>query len=215
MIKSVVEMTHPSPSLSLTAPYKVWQPPKPPTIPSDGLAFLSLSHPPILVSSLQNICDVLSVAIHLVPALRCHWTRLRARERRHSWGYHREVGAAWDHLRKRARASISPLSVAHKVLPACALSGRSCDQSHAPLQQVLFIEKQTEFRWHPGMLLPNSRMQIRCVKRRMIDVRPILNLACAPQLSQGPRDSALPGVPDHVPCVSPLSGPPPELHQPW
>lgn len=35
------------------------------------------------------------------------------------------------------------------------------DQSQAPLQHVLFIEKQREFRWHPGMLLPNSRMQIR------------------------------------------------------
>lgn len=37
----------------------------------------------------------------------------------------------------------------------------SIHQGHAPLQQVLFIEKQPEFRWHPGMLLPNSRMQIR------------------------------------------------------
>ncbi|CDO69497.1 hypothetical protein BN946_scf184785.g2 [Trametes cinnabarina] len=36
--------------------------------------------------------------------------------------------------------------------------------SHAPLQQVLFIEKQPEFRWHPGMLLPNSRMQISFLK---------------------------------------------------
>ncbi|TBU35962.1 L-lysine 6-monooxygenase (NADPH-requiring)-domain-containing protein [Dichomitus squalens] len=36
--------------------------------------------------------------------------------------------------------------------------------SHAPLQQVLFIEKQREFRWHPGMLLPNSRMQISFLK---------------------------------------------------
>ncbi|KAI0831322.1 lysine/ornithine N-monooxygenase [Trametes gibbosa] len=35
---------------------------------------------------------------------------------------------------------------------------------HASLQQVLFIEKQPEFRWHPGMLLPNSRMQISFLK---------------------------------------------------
>ncbi|KAH9854246.1 lysine/ornithine N-monooxygenase [Lenzites betulinus] len=35
---------------------------------------------------------------------------------------------------------------------------------HATLQQVLFIEKQPEFRWHPGMLLPNSRMQISFLK---------------------------------------------------
>ncbi|PIL24011.1 hypothetical protein GSI_13762 [Ganoderma sinense ZZ0214-1] len=33
-----------------------------------------------------------------------------------------------------------------------------------PLQEVLFIEKQKEFRWHPGMLLPNSRMQISFLK---------------------------------------------------
>ncbi|KAI1795864.1 L-lysine 6-monooxygenase (NADPH-requiring)-domain-containing protein [Ganoderma leucocontextum] len=35
---------------------------------------------------------------------------------------------------------------------------------HEPLKQVLFIEKQREFRWHPGMLLPNSRMQISFLK---------------------------------------------------
>ncbi|TFK91048.1 lysine/ornithine N-monooxygenase [Polyporus arcularius HHB13444] len=44
-------------------------------------------------------------------------------------------------------------------------STRSGDAtSHVPLQQVLFIEKQPEFRWHPGMLLPNSRMQISFLK---------------------------------------------------
>ena len=31
------------------------------------------------------------------------------------------------------------------------------------LANVLFIEKNPEFRWHPGMLLPNTRMQIRSV----------------------------------------------------
>ncbi|KAH9946103.1 L-lysine 6-monooxygenase (NADPH-requiring)-domain-containing protein [Epithele typhae] len=35
---------------------------------------------------------------------------------------------------------------------------------HAPLRRCLFIEKQREFRWHPGMLLPNSRMQISFLK---------------------------------------------------
>ncbi|KAI9064452.1 lysine/ornithine N-monooxygenase [Trametes sanguinea] len=40
----------------------------------------------------------------------------------------------------------------------------SSQTSSAPLQQVLFIEKQPEFRWHPGMLLPNSRMQISFLK---------------------------------------------------
>ena len=25
------------------------------------------------------------------------------------------------------------------------------------------VEKQDKFRWHPGMLLPDARMQIRCV----------------------------------------------------
>ncbi|OBZ75954.1 L-ornithine N(5)-monooxygenase [Grifola frondosa] len=40
----------------------------------------------------------------------------------------------------------------------------SANKSAAPLRQVLFIEKQQEFRWHPGMLLPNSRMQISFLK---------------------------------------------------
>jgi L-ornithine N5-oxygenase len=33
----------------------------------------------------------------------------------------------------------------------------------ASFRNVCFIEKHDKFRWHPGMLLPGTRMQIRCV----------------------------------------------------
>ncbi|ODQ55920.1 hypothetical protein SAICODRAFT_153674 [Saitoella complicata NRRL Y-17804] len=34
----------------------------------------------------------------------------------------------------------------------------------APASSVLFLEKQAQFRWHPGMLIPGSRMQISFLK---------------------------------------------------
>ncbi|KAI0780915.1 lysine/ornithine N-monooxygenase [Trametes elegans] len=57
-----------------------------------------------------------------------------------------------------------PLSLADQNTTVFNLLGHSRDQNDAPLQQVLFIEKQPEFRWHPGMLLPNSQMQISFLK---------------------------------------------------
>ncbi|KAI0647069.1 lysine/ornithine N-monooxygenase [Trametes meyenii] len=54
------------------------------------------------------------------------------------------------------------VAIAGAIVDKWALSETS--SSHAPLQQALFIEKQPEFRWHPGMLLPNSRMQISFLK---------------------------------------------------
>ena len=57
---------------------------------------------------------------------------------------------------------------------------RARDQSQVPpLQRVLFIEKQREFKWHPGMLLPNSRMQIRFVPGLRSAVGSIANRFCA------------------------------------
>ncbi|KAI8998622.1 lysine/ornithine N-monooxygenase [Trametes punicea] len=56
------------------------------------------------------------------------------------------------------------LAIAGAIVEKWANSDASLELSHAPLQQVIFIEKQPEFRWHPGMLLPNSRMQISFLK---------------------------------------------------
>ncbi|KAI0032386.1 L-lysine 6-monooxygenase (NADPH-requiring)-domain-containing protein, partial [Vararia minispora EC-137] len=38
------------------------------------------------------------------------------------------------------------------------------DPSDAVPRKILFLEKQDAFRWHPGMLLPNTRMQISYLK---------------------------------------------------
>ncbi|KAI0721074.1 L-lysine 6-monooxygenase (NADPH-requiring)-domain-containing protein [Cerioporus squamosus] len=56
------------------------------------------------------------------------------------------------------------VAIAGAIVDKWATSPSGDATSHAPLQQVLFIEKQPEFRWHPGMLLPNSRMQISFLK---------------------------------------------------
>jgi len=40
----------------------------------------------------------------------------------------------------------------------------SSEHSKALLDRSLFIERNTEFRWHPGMLLPGARMQISFLK---------------------------------------------------
>lgn len=59
---------------------------------------------------------------------------------------------------KDVRYLASRTSLCHAVLTnfyqECHIL--SCDN-------VLFIEKQEEFRWHPGMLLPGAQMQIRFV----------------------------------------------------
>ncbi|KIY43366.1 hypothetical protein FISHEDRAFT_53392 [Fistulina hepatica ATCC 64428] len=46
---------------------------------------------------------------------------------------------------------------------AIALVDQWKNDAKTPIQNVLFLEKQSEFRWHPGMLLPDARMQIRRV----------------------------------------------------
>ncbi|KIM49050.1 hypothetical protein M413DRAFT_438218 [Hebeloma cylindrosporum] len=50
---------------------------------------------------------------------------------------------------------------------ACALTedweNQKASSPH-PVQKVLFIEKHKIFRWHPGMLLPNAKMQISFMK---------------------------------------------------
>ncbi|KAI0748140.1 L-lysine 6-monooxygenase (NADPH-requiring)-domain-containing protein [Daedaleopsis nitida] len=56
------------------------------------------------------------------------------------------------------------VAVAGAILDKWAASDSKDSNSHLPLEQVLFIERQPEFRWHPGMLLPNSRMQISFLK---------------------------------------------------
>ncbi|RPD66153.1 lysine/ornithine N-monooxygenase [Lentinus tigrinus ALCF2SS1-7] len=56
------------------------------------------------------------------------------------------------------------VAIAGAIVDKWATSRSGDTTCHAPLQQVLFIEKQPEFRWHPGMLLPNSRMQISFLK---------------------------------------------------
>ena len=47
------------------------------------------------------------------------------------------------------------------------ISTGSIDDGHRqpnfPIKNVLFIEKHHVFRWHPGMLLPGAKMQIRLV----------------------------------------------------
>ncbi|KAH8833647.1 lysine/ornithine N-monooxygenase [Flagelloscypha sp. PMI_526] len=47
---------------------------------------------------------------------------------------------------------------------ACALAERLNNVHKAPFRRILFIEKHENFRWHPGMLLPGTRMQISYMK---------------------------------------------------
>ncbi|KAH8117288.1 L-lysine 6-monooxygenase (NADPH-requiring)-domain-containing protein [Phellopilus nigrolimitatus] len=67
-------------------------------------------------------------------------------------------------------AAPSPQSVPFDVLGcgfgpanlaiAVALVDKSAADQGKPIQRAIFVEKHPEFQWHPGMLLPGTRMQI-------------------------------------------------------
>ncbi|KLO14186.1 hypothetical protein SCHPADRAFT_826848 [Schizopora paradoxa] len=46
---------------------------------------------------------------------------------------------------------------------AVALAERWTEAKN-PIEQVVFVEKYSEFSWHPGMLIPGAQMQISCLK---------------------------------------------------
>jgi L-ornithine N5-oxygenase len=54
------------------------------------------------------------------------------------------------------------LAIAVALHDATSNDGRGCSSSYVP--KICFLEKQRSFRWHAGMLLPGSKMQISFIK---------------------------------------------------
>ncbi|PBK97067.1 hypothetical protein ARMGADRAFT_1077176 [Armillaria gallica] len=55
------------------------------------------------------------------------------------------------------------IAIGGALVESWAGRGDSSRQDH-PIKKVLFVEKHAKFQWHPGMLLPDARMQISFMK---------------------------------------------------
>lgn len=79
------------------------------------------------------------------------------------------------------------------------------------LPNLLFIERNKGFTWHPGMLLPGVRMQIQYVHSWRLSFSLIRNT----QFPQGPCYPEIPTESYHLRVIPALAKPPSQLHQSW
>lgn len=88
-----------------------------------------------------------------------------------------------------------------------AVAGALLEQHRDTAEKTLFIERHHEFQWHPGMLLPGARMQIRYVQ---LYVESIFKETKGkehkfPERFSNPK---IPAISHHLPCILAYPKPP-------